>query len=264
MKRTTNAVLAAGLILCTAAPAAWAGPGAPSAPTARSTVPGPSVTLSPNEALALPRLNCPSGQTSTGGGLTLSPDNGVFIRSSGPAGIGWEIAVHNLSDGPRTVTPLVVCTSDPTITHQAGPVVSGDTAFSGAQCPAGQVAAGGGAAAAHRNFLSYSSDYNEGWHARARNMGSGPSAVAAFVRCSNRPHSDAGTTTGVPVPPGQTRSAHVECPAANQVPTAGGGYGDPRLLHNASFPTATGWTIRATNTDGADRSLYATVICTTP
>ncbi|WTW92019.1 hypothetical protein OG216_00910 [Streptomycetaceae bacterium NBC_01309] len=264
MKRTANAALAAGLILCAAAPAAGAGPGAPSAaPTPRGVVPGPAVTLSPNQVLDLPRLNCPSGQTSTGGGLTLSPDNGVFMRSSGPAGVGWEISVHNLSDGPRTVTPLVICTSDPSITHVAGPVVSGETAFSGAQCPAGQVVAGGGAAADHRNFLSYSSDFSEGWHARARNLGSGPSAVAAFVRCSNRPHSDAGNTTGVPVPPGQTRSAHVECPA-NQVPTAGGGYGDPKLLHNASGPTATGWTIRATNTDSADRSLYATVVCTTP
>ncbi|GGY30201.1 hypothetical protein [Streptomyces tanashiensis] len=254
---------AAGIVLALAVPAASAGDAGRRAAPAVSRAEGPSVTLAAGEARELPRVICPSGQTSTGGGVRLTPDNGVFIRESSPGGTGWDVRVHNLSDGPRTVTPLVVCTSDPTITHQVGNLVSGDTAVSGAGCPQGQVTAGGGAAAEHRNFLSLGEPSVAFWNARAKNTGFVRSGVIAFVRCSDRPHSLEGSSTLTPVPASQTRSAHAECPAG-QVPTAGGGFGHPNVLHNASFPTATGWTIRATNTDGVQRSLGATVVCTSP
>lgn len=222
MRRVRIAAVAASLVFSTTVPAAWAGTGETRAVPVVSTVQGPSVTLAPNEALELPRLFCPEGQTSTGGGLTLSPDNGVFVNASNPAGPGWEVSVHNLSDGPRTVTPLVAGALDPSMTHRVGNIVSGDTAVSSAFCPSGQSVAGGGGAAATQR-----------------------------------------TGEGVAVPAGQVTSAHVECPAG-QVPSAGGGLGDPHLLHDASAPTATGGTIRATNTDNVQRFLHAEVLCTTP
>lgn len=262
MRRARFAALAVGLIVSTVVLAGWAGAGERAAAPLRSTVQGQAVTIAANQPFDFPRLNCPNGQTSTGGGVTVSPEDGVFIRSSNPAGVGWEVAVRNHSDQPRTVTPMVLCTSDPSITHQIGTIVSGNTAVSQATCPSGQFTAGGGVAAAPLNYLSLSAP-TSGWEGRAKNTGSGPSQVAAFARCSNTQHSVKANDAGILVPAAAVRSAHVECPAG-QVPTAGGGIGDPMILHNESFPTATGWTIRATNTDSVQHAIVAEVVCANP
>ncbi|MFI0976172.1 hypothetical protein ACH4SP_03980 [Streptomyces sp. NPDC021093] len=224
-------------------------------------VEGPTVTLRAKEERTLPRVLCPQGQASTGGGLRINPNNGVFIREATPGGSGYDVVVDNQSDEPRTVTPLVICTTDPTLTHQIGPAASGDEAISDAVCPAGQVAAGGGAIAAPRNYLSRSFSGGSYWSARAKNQGSIHSGVNAFARCSSRPHSRA--SHSITLPAGGVGTAHAECPSG-QVPTAGGGLGHSNVLHNASSPTATGWDLRATNADSAPRTLIVEVVCTAP
>lgn len=45
---------------------------------------------------------------------------------------------------------------------------------------------------------------------------------------------------------GATGTAHAEY-GPGEVPTGGGGLGNPAVDFNQSFPTATGWTMRATN-----------------
>lgn len=263
MRRARFAALAVGLIVSVVVPAAGAGAGERVAAPARSTVQGQAVTIAANQPFDFPRLDCPTGQTSTGGGVTVSPEDGVFIQSSNPVGTSWQVSVRNHSDGPRTVTPVVVCTSDPSITHQIGNTVSGNTAISVATCPANQHAAGGGAVAAPLNYLSRSSPSDINWDARAKNTGSGPSSVTAFARCSDRVHSWKANDMGVVVPAAGVRSAHIECPAG-EVPSAGGAIGDPMVLHNESFPTATGWTVRATNTDNVQHAIVAEVLCAAP
>lgn len=263
MARTRFTAFAAVGILIAVPSFAWADGSAPRAERTISQVQGPAVTLQAHQVQDLPRLFCPQGSTSTGGGIRLDPDNGVFLQSSNPGGTGWDLTVDNLSDGPRTVTPVVVCTTDPTITHQVGNRVSGATLDSQANCPAGQTVAGGGATAARRNYLSMSSGtQSEYWLARAKNVNTTFAGVVAFARCSGLPHTHQ-TSLPVPLQAGEVGSAHAECPAG-QVPSAGGGLGDPSLLHNASFPTATGWTLRATNVDNVPHSLVAAVVCASP
>lgn len=263
MAHTRFAAFAAVGILIAVPSLAWA-EGSPSrAEPTITQVQGPAVTLQARQVQDLPRLLCPQGWTSTGGGIRLDPDNGAFLQDSSPGGPGWDLTVDNLSDGPRTVTPVVVCTTDSTITHQIGNRVSGPTLDSQANCPAGQTVAGGGASAGRRNYLSMSSGtQNEYWLARAKNVNTTFPGVVAFARCSGLPHSHQ-PGPSVLLQAGQVGSAHAECPAG-QVPSGGGGLGDPNLLHNASFPTATGWTLRATNVDNVPHSLVAAVVCAAP
>ncbi|MFE5325389.1 hypothetical protein ACFRCG_03055 [Embleya sp. NPDC056575] len=264
MTRTRFTTFAAVGILIAVPSLAWADGGPSRAEPTITQVQGPAVTLQARQVQDLPRLFCPQGSTSTGGGVRLDPDNGAFLQSSNPAGPGWDLTVDNLSDGPRTVTPVVVCTTDPTITHQVGNRVSGSTLDSQANCPAGQTIAGGGAMAGRRNYLSLSSGtQSEYWLARAKNVNTTFAGVVAFARCSGLTHTYRTSLPVAPLQAGEVGSAHAECPAG-QVPSAGGGLGDPNLLHNASFPTATGWTLRATNTDNVPRSLIAVAVCAAP
>lgn len=263
MKKCRITALAACVILAAAVSDARAeGDYVRAAPALVQQVDGPPVTLRAKEARDLPRVFCPQGQTSTGGGIRLNPNNGVFLTASNPGGPGWDISVDNQSDEPRTVTPLVICAADPSITHQVGTTANGPTAESAATCPAGQFVAGGGAVAKAKNYLSLSiSDANH-WFGRAKNVNTVFTGVVAFARCSNRPHSAANGDT-VTLQPGTTGTSQAQCPDG-QVPTAGGGSGNPNVLHNASAPTATGWSLRATNTDNVPRLVVAHVVCTAP
>ncbi|WP_283135906.1 hypothetical protein [Rhizohabitans arisaemae] len=68
----------------------------------------------------------------------------------------------------------------------------------------------------------------------------------------------------VVVPPGQNRVATVSCPAG-QVPSGGGGATSGiRIFFTDSFASGNGWVIRGTNTNTANESIRAFVVCTTP
>lgn len=86
------------------------------------------------------------------------------------------------------------------------------------------------------------------------------SYVRALVSCSDTQPTYGSSSTLRPAA-GAVATAHAECPAG-QVPTGGGASGGPAVLFNESSPTATGWTVRATNTGYAEGALFATVMCT--
>lgn len=274
--RTT--VLATGALLAAAVsvavPYAWADDAR--SVTARTVTqePGhPTILYPGREGTAA--AYCPQGTTPTGGGATVQTDpvSAVYLSESAPVGNGWRVRAYNSTNGVQTLHPRVICTTDTTVTHQVGPDVTvqpGESAeYSTASCGS-QFTVGGGGQAGSMTFLSMldvpTAPMARSWQARAKYTVYDPDAPLSFVRalvsCSDT-QPTYGFSGTLKLAVGAVGTAHAECPAG-QVPTGGGASGSPGVLFNESSPTATGWTVRATNTDYDQRSLFATVLCTAP
>ncbi|MFI8944826.1 hypothetical protein [Streptomyces syringium] len=113
-----------------------------------------------------------------------------------------------------------------------------------------------------QGYINQSSDIGQEWVGRATNHGPLPVTIQTWVRCTNTPHT-ARASGPTRVAQGATGTAHAECDPGD-VPTGGGGLGNPALDFNESFPTATGWTMRATNHGSIPLDLFARVTCTHP
>lgn len=265
---TTGALCAAALCIG----AAPAGPVSDAAlPRAAHTiVTGTTVTVGPHEA-ATTNVPCQGGQTPSGGGVRTTGD-GVFLTATWPSGISWVGDVYNESGTPQTFTPVAICTSQRHTTRSAGmvSVASGQTQLLRASCDTGQVATGGGPNAGSRNtgsdsgqaYVSQSSDIGQDWVGRVTNHGPRVVILQNYVRCTDTPHS--GYASGATrLAQGATGTAHAEC-GPGEVPTGGGGLGNPAVDFNESYPTPTGWTMRATNHGTTPLDLFARVTCTHP
>ncbi|WP_405795924.1 hypothetical protein [Streptomyces sp. NBC_01506] len=198
--------------------------------------------------------------------------NGVFLTATWPSGISWVGDVYNETGAPQTFTPVAICTPQPH-TVRTGTFVSvppGQTATVRAACDPGQVAAGGGLNAGSRGtgsdagqaYISQSSDIGQEWVGRVTNHGPRATVLQTYARCTNTPHT-AYASAPTRLAQGATGTAHAEC-GAGEVPTGGGGLGNPAVDFNESFPTATGWTVRATNHGSVPLDLFARVTCTRP
>ncbi|MEV7523917.1 hypothetical protein [Streptomyces sp. NPDC091371] len=87
--------------------------------------------------------------------------------------------------------------------------------------------------------------------------------MRALITCSNAKPTE-GFSSTVRLARGQVATVHAECPAGH-VLTGGGGSASPDVLFNSAAPTATGWTVRATNTGFDSRdNVWAMVLCTAP
>ncbi|MFG2297718.1 hypothetical protein [Streptomyces sp. NPDC048603] len=272
---TTTAMLAT--VLPVAAPSAWAEDRATfNAPRTVTQQPGHPLVLFPRRQGTVVAY-CPQGTKPTGGGATVETDpvSAVYLTESMPVdGNRWRVRVYNSSDEVHTVHPRVVCTTDPTITYQAGPdqpIQPGESAeYSTADCGS-QYTVGGGGQAGSMTFLSMldvpGTPMARRWNARAKYTVYDPDAPLSYVRahvsCSDSQPAY-GFSRVLKLAPGAVGTVRAECPAG-RVPTGGGASGSPVVLFNESGPTDTGWEVRATNTDfDAERNLFATVMCTAP
>jgi hypothetical protein len=107
-------------------------------------------------------VSCPKGQRALGGGLGLAtqPVSGTYEEGSGPLakgkGVGgtttgdvpraWRVAAYNGFSATRQFQAMVICskTAKPRIVASAAPVATNTDVELNSQCPAGQVATGGG------------------------------------------------------------------------------------------------------------------------
>ncbi|MGW5421251.1 hypothetical protein [Streptomyces sp. NPDC003943] len=264
----TTALLAAAVPA--AAPHAWAEEPTPSNRTVTQE-PGHPTILYPHRG-GTAAAYCPEGTTPSGGGATVEsdPESAVFLKDSFPDGRRWVVRAFNESEEVQTLHPRVICTTD-AITQLVGPDMPLEPGEpnnpSEISCGNDRFVVGGGAAAGDRTYLSAtdSSDIRA-WHARAKYTNFDPAAplsyVRAFATCSDKEPTYKFSDT-VKLEAGHVGVAHAECPAG-LVPTGGGGSGGLDVLFNSSSPTATGWTVRATNTGFGQLSLYASVVCGAP
>ncbi|MGW7786148.1 hypothetical protein [Streptomyces tricolor] len=253
--------------LCTGA-AAGADP-----PQARLRAPhtitvGRSSTVAPHSGIDV-NVPCQSPEQSSGGGVRTT-GGGVFITASWSLA-GWDAEVCNESNSPQTVTPVAICTPQRHTRRSSIPSVrvpAGQSGLARASCPAGTVSTGGGniggPRGASRLYVSQSSDPGSGeWGVQAFHHSAFEQTIATQVVCTDTPHS-ARSSLGTTLGHGFTGTAHAECPDAGEVPTGGGGLGNPDVQFNESYPTSTGWTVRATNKGGRPLTFFARVICTRP
>ncbi|WP_327091908.1 hypothetical protein OIE66_15165 [Nonomuraea sp. NBC_01738] len=259
--------------LCTTALCAWTAPAGaePSSALAPHTITvGRTQTVAPHDS-GTTNVPCQGGQVPSGGGVRTS-GNGVFLTATWPSGISWAGDVYNETDTPQTFTPIAICTSQRHTTRHGTMqfVEPGHTEIVRAVCDPGQVATGGGPDAGDRNtgsdggqsYISQSSDIGQEWVGRVTNHGPRSAILQTWVRCADAPHS-ARASGPTRLARGATGTAHAECPPG-EVPTGGGGLGNPAVDFNESFPTATGWTMRATNHGSIPLDLFARVTCTRP
>ncbi|MFF2197919.1 hypothetical protein [Streptomyces sp. NPDC058157] len=220
---------------------------------------------------------CPQGTKPTGGGATVEDDpvSAVFVKDSYPdvAGNRWVVRAFNASGEVQTLHPRVVCSTDPSISYEVGPdkpLQPGEPNNpSDANCGFGRTrfVVGGGIQSGDTTFASETSVGNGVWTARAKYMDFDPDAPLSFVRatavCSTTEATYAFSRT-VKLAVGAVATVHAECPAG-MVPIGGGGDASPDVLLNSSAPTATGWTVRATNKGFNDGDgVFATVACAAP
>ncbi|MFC3983066.1 hypothetical protein [Streptosporangium jomthongense] len=227
-------------------------------------------TVGPHSA-GTSNVPCQGGRFPSGGGV-LTTSNGVFLTATWPSGISWVGDVYNETDTPQTFTPVAICTLQRHTTRfgTSVNVPSGQTATVRATCDPGQVATGGGPNAGARGtgsdsgqaYISQSSDIGRQWVGRVTNHGPRFVILQTYVRCADTPHT-AYASGPTRLAQGATGTAHVEC-GPGEVPTGGGGLGDPAVDFNESFPTTTGWTVRATNHGSVPLDLFARVTCTRP
>lgn len=220
---------------------------------------------------------CPQGTKPTGGGATVEQDpvSAVFIKDSYPdqAGNRWVVRAYNDSGEVQTLHPRVVCSTDPTIGYEIGPdkpLQPGEgNNPSRANCGFGRTrfVVGGGIQAGDRTFASETSIGNGEWDAQAKYMDFDPDAPPSFVRATavcSATQAEVRASSTVLLAVGAVATVHVECPAG-LVPVGGGGDASPDVLLNSSAPTATGWTVRATNKGFSDRDgVFAMVACAAP
>ncbi|MFC0842569.1 hypothetical protein ACFH04_02315 [Streptomyces noboritoensis] len=271
MKSLRTVALATATTLCCAlTSAAVAEPAATRARAPHTIVTGARVTVAPHTA-STTNVPCQGGQVPSGGGVQTS-GNGVFVTATWPSGISWVADVYNETNAPQTYTPLAICTSQPHTTRHGdmANVPPGQTAIVRATCDPGQVVTGGGPDAGSRNtgsdhgqsYISQSSDIGQQWVGRVTNHGPGATILQTWVRCANTPHT-AYASGATRLAQGATGTAHIDC-HPGEVPTGGGGLGNPAVDFNESYPTTTGWTMRATNHGSIPLDLFARVTCTTP
>jgi hypothetical protein len=264
---TTGALCATALCIG----AARAGTEAVPARAPHTITVGGTQTVSPHSA-GTNNVPCQGGQIPSGGGVRTT-SNGVFLTATWPSGISWVGDVYNETDTTQSFTPVAICTPQHHTTRSSGTGVSvppGQTALVRANCDAGQVATGGGPNAGARGtgsdsgqaYISQSSDIGQQWVGRVTNHGPRATVLQTYVRCTNTPHT-ARVSSPTRLAPGATGIAHVEC-GPGEVPTGGGGLGNPAVDFNESFPTVTGWTMRATNHGSIPLDLFARVTCTQP
>ena len=268
------AALGAVGTLCAAA--LCAGPAAADTdpPRARALAPhtitfGRSKTVAAHSGANV-NVPCQSPEQSSGGGVQTT-GNGVFITASWSLA-GWAADVYNESDTPQTVTAVAICTPQRHTRRSSIPierVPAGQSGLARAVCPAGTQATGGGniggASGGNLQYVSQSSDVSFGgeWVVQAFNHSPIEQQLSTQVVCTDTPHS-AQSSDGTLLAQGATGTAHVECPAAGEVPAGGGGLGNPAVQLNESYPTPTGWTVRATNKGNQPLTLFSRVICTRP
>ncbi|WP_204044980.1 hypothetical protein [Acrocarpospora phusangensis] len=96
---------------------------------------------------------CPSGRRLTGGGFAFDTANGMASANpnitpvmNGPSGQGWKADAFNVTGVTRTIRSYAVCATLPsnTIIGAPGTIAPGQSPSIKANCPAGQVATGGG------------------------------------------------------------------------------------------------------------------------
>ncbi|ROR00279.1 hypothetical protein EDE04_6841 [Streptomyces sp. 2132.2] len=279
--RTTalaTALLAAALPL--AAPYAWAQEGrSPARPMSAAhtvtQVPGHPAIMYPGRQVTVVAY-CPQGTKPTGGGAAVQDDpvSAVFIRESVPLdGNRWQVRAYNASAEVQTLHPQAICSTDPTLTYEVGPdkpLQPGESNNpSEANCGFGRTrfVVGGGIQAGDSTFANETSVGNGVWSAGAKYTNFDPDAPWSFVRATAVCSGTEATfrfSSPVRLAVGAVATVHVDCPAG-LVPIGGGGDGSADVLLNSSAPTATGWTVRATNKGFSDRdSVFATVACAAP
>ncbi|MFD3379948.1 MULTISPECIES: hypothetical protein [unclassified Streptomyces] len=266
----TVAIATATALCCAATSVAVAEPGRTQVRAAHTIVVGDPVTVLPHTA-GTTNVPCQGGQVPSGGGVRTS-GTGVFLTATWPNGNSWAGDVYNESGTAQTFTPVVICTSQRHVTRHgtAVNVPPGQTGLVRAACDPGQVASSGGPDAGARGtgsdhgqaYVSQSSDIGQEWVGRVTNHGPGATILQTWVRCTTAPHT-AYASGPTRLARGATGTAHVNC-RAGEVPTGGGGLGNPAVEFNESYPTATGWTMRATNHGSTALDLFARVTCTTP
>ncbi|MET8977363.1 hypothetical protein ABZX85_17250 [Streptomyces sp. NPDC004539] len=272
MKHLRLAVLATvgtlcAAALCTGAATADADPAPVRVQTPHTINVGRPQTVAPHSGTNV-NVPCQSPEQSSGGGVRTT-GTGVFIAASWSSA-GWEADVYNESNSPQTVTPVAICTTQRHTRRSSIPTVrvpAGQSGLARAFCPAGMVTTGGGniggTQGASRMYMSQSSDIGASeWVVQAFNHSAFEQQLPAQVVCTDTPHS-ARASGGTQLTQGATGTAHIDCPAG-EVPTGGGGLGNPAVQFNESYPTATGWTVRATNNGSQPLTLFARVTCTRP
>lgn len=208
---------------------------------------------------------CPGGTFPSGGGAR-SSEGILLIGSTTGAGSSWVATAQNRYSVPGTVTAFVICTSAGS--HVGGSTGSGVRAgYEGVHtnsCAQDEVATGIGWRTAPRMYVSSVGVFGGKTSVHVLNEDTAPHDVTLTQMCFTTPHSQH-TGPQVLMQAYQTLSASVTCPAG-EVPTGGGGSTGFRTYLGASAATADGrgWEVRATNTAGYPRSLFAQVICTRP
>lgn len=254
-------------VLCTAALCTGA---AARARAPHTITVGAPQSVGPHEA-GTTNVPCQGGQVPSGGGVRTT-SNRVFLTATWPSGISWAGDVYNETNTKQTFTPVAICTPQRHTTRHGTFVIvpPRQTAIVRADCDPGQVATGGGPDAGARGtgsdggqaYISQSSDIGQEWVGRVTNHGPRATVLQTWVRCTDTPHT-AYASSPTNLKRGATGTAHAKC-GPGEVPTGGGGLGNPALDFNESFPTATGWTMRATNHGSVPLALFARVTCTRP
>jgi hypothetical protein len=265
---TTGALCATAL--CTGAAPADRESASAQVRAQHTIVVGAPSTVAPHSA-STTNVPCQGGQVPSGGGVRTT-SNGMFLTATWPSGISWVGGRLQRDRHPADLHPVAICTPQHH-TVRTGTFVSvpsGQTAIVRAVCDPGQVATGGGPNAGSRgtgsdsgqSYISQSSDIGQEWVGRVTDHGPRTTILQTSVRCTDTPHT-AHASAPTRLAQGATGTAHAEC-AAGEVPTGGGGLGNPAVDFNESFPTATGWTMRATNHGSIPLDLFARVTCTRP
>ncbi|MFG2125948.1 hypothetical protein [Streptomyces sp. NPDC048710] len=192
---TTGALLAAALPVTV--PRAWADDAPPPAVRTVTQEPGhPTILYPGREGTAA--AYCPQGTAATGGGATVQDDpaSAVYLRDSAPVGNGWQVRAYNSTNEVQTLHPRVICTTDTTVTHQAGPDVTvqqGEgSEYSTASCGS-QYTVGGGGQAGPMTYLNMlivpTSPMARQWLVRANTR-----TTTRTPRCRTYGHSSAAPT----------------------------------------------------------------------
>jgi len=256
--------------LCTGAAPAGTQSGPARARAPHTIVVGAPQAVRPHDS-GTTNVPCQGGQVPSGGGVRTT-GNGLFLTATWPSGISWVGDVYNETGTTQTFTPVAICTPQRHATRSGTSVsvLPGQTALVRAVCDPGQVATGGGpdagdsgtGADSGQAYVNQSSDIGQEWVGRVTNHGPGSTILQTYVRCTDTPHT-AYASSPTRLSQGATGTAHVDC-KPGEVPTGGGGLGNPAVDFNESFPTTTGWTVRATDHGSVPLDLFARVTCTRP
>ncbi|MFI6157754.1 hypothetical protein ACIBCA_34285 [Kitasatospora sp. NPDC051170] len=274
--RTTRAlILLIALVLSLAAPPAAARDGGPPSASPAAT-PAETLTQVIGDPVSVPagsgiafyeaRVDCPLGQTPTGGGPKVSPSyNPLTTISSYADGRTWIVTATGGTPYDGTLWATAICSTEPHTQVFEGPhaVAARSEGSAEAKCPSGQYATGGGgrvdpgAIILQESFAGGDRTISS-WIYYIVNPTEMTHYVESFVVCSPSPHNQYWSDRA-PLPADHGTANHLEsCPSGTV--TGGGGGVIGGALYESS-PWGNGWLASAVNETTGHPLLFTSAIC---